>query len=79
LAINLNNRRNPDDVNHDNPPADRIKEIFITGNRGKSYVKPRDTERILDKNDLSLAVAQCPELKSFVNTILKICGGAVIP
>lgn len=44
-----------------------------------SYVKPRDAERILRDNDLSLSIAQCPELKAFLNTIISICGGAVIP
>jgi len=65
-------------VNHQNPPAYRIKEIFETGKCRDSYVKPRDAGRILRENDLLTAVNQCPELKAFVNTILAVSGGAVI-
>ena len=65
-------------VNHINPPAHRIKEIFRIGTKGKAYVKPRDAGRILRDNDLSVAVTQCSELKAFINTILSICGAEVI-
>ncbi len=67
----------PEQVNHDQPPAHRIEKIFQAG--GRAYVKPRDAGRILRDNDLSVAIAQCPELKAFVNTILFVCGGALIP
>lgn len=70
---------NPEDVNHNNPPAHRIKEIFRTGSYNKSYVKPRDAGRILRDNDLSPAIEQCSELKAFVNTILGLAGGTAIP
>jgi len=70
---------NPEQVNHNNPPAYRIKEIFEVGQCRKSYVKPRDAGRILRENDLSEAVNQCLELKAFINTILSICGGETIP
>ena len=43
-----------------------------------SYIKPRDASRILSENDLSVAVGQCPELKSFINTILEVCNGTLI-
>lgn len=72
------NRGAPERVNHHNPPAYRIKEIFEIGKCRDSYVKPRDAARILRENDLSTAINQCSELKSFVNTIISICGGAVI-
>ena len=70
---------NPETVNHTNPPAHRIKEIFEIGQCRDSYVKPRDSARILRDNDLSVAVGQCSELKALVNTILSVCGGAAIP
>lgn len=70
---------NPEDVNHNSPPAHRISEIFEIGRCRDSYVKPRDAPRILRENDLSVAIAACSELKSLVNTILQACGGAVIP
>lgn len=69
---------NPETVNHNNPPAHRIKEIFEIGKSRDSYVKPRDAGRILKNNDLALAVKACPELKSFVNTIISVCGGVII-
>ena len=70
---------NPEEVNHNNPPAHRLKEIFEIGGCRDSYIKPRDAARILRENDLSKAINQCSELKSFVNTILTICGGELIP
>jgi len=69
----------PETVNHNNPPANRIKEIFEIGTCRKRYVKPRDAARILRDNDLSIAIGQCAELKSMINTILSICGAQVIP
>jgi hypothetical protein len=68
----------PETVNHNNPPAYRIKEIFEIGKSRDSYVKPRDAGRILSKNDLGVAVAECPELKSFINTIISVCGGKIL-
>jgi hypothetical protein len=69
----------PEQVNHDKPPAHRIKEIFEKGTCDYSYVKPRDALRILKKNDLAVAVEQCPELKAFVNTIIRLSGGEELP
>lgn len=70
---------NPESVNHNKPPSAHIKEIFLTGNKGKRYVKPRDSDRILRNNDLSVAISQCSELKALVNTILRLCGSSPIP
>lgn len=70
---------NPEMVNHNNPPSMRIKEIFRRGNGRDDYVKTRDAPRILKDADLNIAIQQCPELKSLVNTILSICGGQTIP
>ncbi len=70
--------KNPEKVNHTNPPAHRIKAIFEAGQCRDSYIKPRDAGRILRDNDLSVSIHRCPELKAFVNTIISICGGTVI-
>jgi hypothetical protein len=70
---------NPETVNHGNPPSHRIKELFNIGNKGLNYVKPRDAGRILRDKDLMVSIAQCSELKSFINTIITCCGGTVIP
>lgn len=66
---------NPESVNHDKPPARVLAELFLEGSKGKRYVKPRDAARILRGKDLSVAAAVCPELKSFLNTILGLSGG----
>ena len=71
--------QNPETVNHTNPPAHRLKEIFEIGRCRDSYVKPRDAGRILRKNDLLTSIGQCAELKAFVNTILSLSGGQTIP
>lgn len=68
----------PEQVNHNNPPSYRIKDIFERGHRG-SYIKTRDATRILRENDLLVSAQACPELKAFLNTILNLCGGAIIP
>lgn len=70
---------NPEAVNHDNPPAQRIKEIYRLGCCRESYVKVRDAGRILRGEDLSVSIRQCSELKALVNTILSLCGGPPIP
>lgn len=66
--------RAPEQVNHSTPPAYHIKEIFRIGDCRDDYVKPRDAARILRENDLSVAISKCPELKSFINTILTCSG-----
>ena len=68
----------PETVNHNNPPSFRIKEIFRIGGCRNDYVKVRDAGRILRDKDLSVAIAECPELKAFVNTIISVCGGEAI-
>ena len=68
----------PELVNHNNPPSYRIKEIFEQGKR-RSYDKARDAKRILDGQNLVDAAVVCPELKAFLNTILSLCGGELIP
>jgi hypothetical protein len=69
----------PESVNHNRPPSDHIKEIFEIGKCRDSYSKPRDAHRILRDKDLGVAAAQCPELKLFLNTILRLSGGQTLP
>lgn len=68
----------PEDVNHYSPPAHHLREIFHLG-KLREYNKPRESARILDKNGLSAAVNQCPELKSLINTILTLCDHTPLP
>lgn len=67
---------NPERVNHGNSPAYRLAEVFRAGPKTKAdgYVKTRDAGRILKDQDLTVAIDACPELKSFVNTILTLSG-----
>ncbi|MDX2044068.1 MAG: DUF4276 family protein [Acidobacteriota bacterium] len=67
----------PEQVNHNNPPSYRIKEIFERG-ESRTYSKTRDAKSILEKNDLLVSAKACPELKAFLNTILSLCGGEII-
>ncbi len=48
----------PEQVNHGNPPAHRLNEVFLKGKAGRAYVKPRDANRILQGKDL-LVAAKC--------------------
>jgi hypothetical protein len=65
----------PETVNHHRPPAYHLRESFRAGKCRDDYSKPRDANRILRGQDLSVSAAQCPELKAFLNTILSLCGG----
>lgn len=69
----------PEQVNHNKPPAHHLKEVFRTGSKGRHYVKPRDAGRILRDKDLAVAAQACPELKAFLNTLLTLCGGTLLP
>jgi len=66
----------PEEINHDKPPSKRLRALFQT--RGQRYKKAVDAPNILRSADLSVAIAQCPELKAFVNTILSLSGGETI-
>lgn len=64
----------PEGVNHGHPPSHHIREIFRLGKCRDDYSKPRDANRILRENDITIAASQCPELKAFLNTILTLSG-----
>ena len=69
---------NPERVNHMNPPARRLQEVFRTGSKKRAYVKTRDAKRILQGEDLLVAAVACAELKGLLNTILSLCEGEQI-
>ncbi len=69
----------PEQVNHDRPPAHRLKEVYRLGSKPISYVKTREARAILTGQDLMVAIEACAELKTLVNTILAQCGGDVVP
>jgi len=63
----------PEKVDHGNPPAYRLAEVFRTGSKKQGYIKTRDAGRILKDEDLSVAISACPELKAFVDAIVTLC------
>jgi hypothetical protein len=65
--------KNPEQVNHTNPPAHRLHHEFESGSRRDSYVKTRDVGRILKDQDLLVSINACPEFKKFINSILQLC------
>ena len=64
---------NPELVNHMTPPSKLLIEVFQRGNKGRAYVKLRDTAKILEEQDLMVAITACGELRALVNTILCLC------
>ena len=70
---------NPETVNGTKPPSKRLRELYAKG--GGYYSKTREVNEILSvkDNDLAVAAAACKELRLFLNTILELCGGQLIP
>ncbi len=68
----------PETVNHRRPPSQHIREIFRIGKCRDDYSKPRDGNRILRGQGLSVAVNRCPELKAFISTIITLSGGSAL-
>ena len=66
---------NSETVNHNNPPAYRLKDVFRTGACNRDYSKTIDAPRILRGENLAIAIQECNELKSFVNRTISLCGG----
>lgn len=71
--------KSPETINHNKPPALLLSEIFLAGSTGRSYSKPRDAARILRGQNLLTAANACPELKAFLNQILRLVKGTPIP
>jgi hypothetical protein len=69
---------NPETVNHNNPPAYRIKEIFEVGDCKESYSKTIYGPRILRGENLLISINECSEFKAFVNRIIELSGGTPI-
>jgi hypothetical protein len=67
----------PETVNHQKPPSYHLKEIFKSGGR-QDYNKPIHGKKILEKNDLMIAIQACPELKAFVNQIISFCDASKV-
>ncbi|MCG3197302.1 MAG: hypothetical protein GHCLOJNM_01787 [bacterium] len=68
----------PEMVNHLNPPSRRIGDLFRRGSTGRGYVKERDAARVLRGRDLGVSAQRCLQLREFLNTILRLCGGQTL-
>ena len=69
----------PESINHTRPPSVHVRAMFADGKCRNHYSKVRDAAAILRGKNLTIAANQCPELKSFLNTILSLCGGEKLP
>jgi hypothetical protein len=67
----------PEPVNFNKPPSYHM--MFLSGKYKRRYKKPRDAHRILREKDLLISAKACPELKAFLNRILQLCEGELIP
>jgi Domain of unknown function (DUF4276) len=68
----------PETIDHDKPPAKQLVEIFRAGTKKRAYSKVRDATAILAGQDLLVAAGQCPELRDFLNTILRLASGQAV-
>ena len=68
----------PELINHGRPPSKVLAEVFINGKGRDAYSKTRDAARILKGQSLEISAAACPELKAFLNTIIRLSGGIEI-
>jgi len=70
---------NPEAVNLENPPSRRLDELYRIARPPRKYVKPIEMAAVLRNQDLTVAAAQCPELRSLLNTLLTLAGLTLLP
>lgn len=70
---------NPEQVDHDHPPSQRLDELYRLAKPPRKYVKPIEMASILRHQDLTVAADACPELKSLLNTLLTLSGLRPLP
>jgi hypothetical protein len=64
----------PEQVNLDKPPSKHLSELYRLAKPARKYVKTNEMAAILAGKDLTIAANQCPELKLFLNTLLRLGG-----
>ncbi|HMU41639.1 MAG TPA: DUF4276 family protein [Pseudomonadota bacterium] len=69
--------KRPEEINHDNPPAHRLRSLFLQGER--KYKKPIDGKKLFERLDLEAVAGVCPELKAFLNTLLRFAKYPALP
>lgn len=65
----------PEEINHGNPPAHRIRDLFDHHAKPhRKYKKPVDGLAIFKNLDLENVAAVCPEFRLFLNSLLELSG-----
>lgn len=64
----------PEQVNLERPPSRRLDELYRIARPPRKYVKPIEMAAILRNQDLTVAAAQCSELRGLLNTLLALAG-----
>ena len=63
----------PEQVDQDTPPSRHLGELYrLAKPRQRRYVKAAEMRAILRGKDLTMSASRCPELKSFLNTLLML-------
>lgn len=63
---------NPEEVNRMNPPSKHLEDLYPVARR--KYTKPLEMSAISEGQALAVAAQECKELKSLLNTLLKLGG-----
>lgn len=66
----------PEEINHEQPPSRRLKDLFARAKQ--RYEKVIDGPRWLTAERLEEAAESCPELKSFLNSLLEFAGAKTL-
>jgi hypothetical protein len=69
----------PEEINHNNPPAHRLTDLFQRGCPPRKYKKPIDGKKLFEKLDLPEVAKVCPEFKAFLNTLLTLAQYDLLP
>lgn len=70
-------RGRPEEINDQDPPSKHLEALYRRA--GTAYQKPRDAAKWLTPDRLEIAAKQCPELKSFLNSLLELAGAELLP
>jgi len=70
----------PEEINHEKPPSKHLKELFRRAKQPRrNYDKVRHAWQWLTAKNLQTAAESCPELRAFLNSILKLAGAEPLP
>jgi hypothetical protein len=61
----------PEQVNDEKPPSHHLKELYRRAKQ--KYEKPVDAAKILKRHRIEAAADKCPELRSLLDTLTRLC------